>query len=204
MKSIRLLLFLSASLIAGSISAQTITIKSGTLDSLKGQKILNISYDFSEFGVGKFDKEADYVAKKVSEYNEKEPGKGDKWKENWIGDRKSTYQPKFEELINKATKDAGLYVGPENKDAKYTLILKTTFIEPGFNVYVTKKFASVNVEAIFVETANPDKIIATILSKNNPGRTYGSNDMDTGIRIGEAYAKCGKELGAFLMKNGLK
>jgi hypothetical protein len=204
MKAIKLLLLLGIVFITGSISAQTINIKSGTLDFLKGEKILNISYDYSQFGVGKFDKEEDYIAKKVSEYNEKEAGKGDKWKENWIGDRKGTYQPKFEELINKSLKPSGLYVGPENKDAKYTLILKTTFIEPGFNIYVTKKYAAVNVEAIFVETANPDKVLAVIISKNNPGRTYGSNDMDTGIRIGEAYAKCGKELGAFLMKKALK
>ena len=186
------------------LQAQKIVLKSGSLDFLKGQKFLNIQYDYSDMAVGKYDHEADYVNKKVTEYNEKEPGRGDKWKESWVGDRKGLFQPKFEELLNKYLEPKGIFVGPENKDAKYTLILKTTFTEPGFNVYVTKKYASINVEAIFVETANPKKVVATIISKNNPGRTYGTGDFDTGIRIAEAYAKCGKSLGSWLVKNALK
>lgn len=183
-----------------SIEAQKIALKSGSLDFLKDQKFLMVQYDYSEMAVGKFDMEADYISKKVAEYNEDEPGRGDEWKEKWIGDRKENFQPKFEELMNKYLDEEGIYLGEENEDAKYTLILKTTFTEPGYNVYVSKKYASINVEAIFVETANPDNVIALIISKNNPGRTYGGGDFDTGIRIGEAYAKCGKELGQYLIK----
>jgi hypothetical protein len=30
------------------------------------------------------------------------------------------------------------------------------------------------------------------------------NDMDTGVRITEAYAKCGKEIGKYLSKKAFK
>jgi len=186
--------------IACTTEAQKIVLKSGSLDFLKDQKFLMIKYDYADMAVGKYDKEADYVNKKVAEYNEDEPGRGDEWKEKWIGDRKENFQPKFEELLNKYLEPEGLYVGKENEDAEYTLILKTTFTEPGYNVYVSKKYASINVEAVFVETANPDNVVALIISKNNPGRTYGGGDFDTGIRIGEAYAKCSKELGQYIVK----
>ncbi|UCG28004.1 MAG: hypothetical protein JSV24_01210 [Bacteroidales bacterium] len=190
-------------LLAGTaLSAQKIVLKSGDLDFLKGEKFIDIEYDYSNMAVGKFDKEEDYVNKKVDEYDKKYPGtgRGEQWKEAWIGDRKARFQPSFEELLNKYLEKPGVYVGPENDDASYTLILKTTFTEPGYNIYISKKPAKINVEAIFVETANPENVKALIISKNNPGRTFGNEDFDTGIRIGEAYAKCGKELGAWLAK----
>lgn len=200
------LFFITAFIVfaAFTLQAQKIVVKSGDLGFLKSEKFLKIEYDYNGMAVGKFDDEADYIAKKVTEYNEKEPGRGDTWKEAWIGDRKARFQPKFEELLNKYLEKPGVYVGPENDDAAYTMILKTTFTEPGFNIYITKKPAMVNVEAIFVETGNPENVKAVIISKNNPGRTYGSGDYDTGIRISEAYAKCGKELGNFFLKKVYK
>lgn len=188
-----------------SSEAQKIKIESGDFDFLKGEEIVKLEYDYSDMAVGKFDREEDYVNKKVDEYNKKYPGtgRGEQWKEAWIGDRKSRFEPKFEELLNNYLRPKGLSISPEHTDATYTMILKTTFTEPGFNVYVTKKPAMIDVEAIFVETANPDRVLGVISSIKNPGRTFGDADFDTGIRIAEAYAKCGKELAAFLVKKVL-
>ncbi len=197
----RITVLLVGIFMAFSVKAQSIVLKCGSLSFLKNEKFVMVHYDYSNMGVGKFDKEEDYVAKKVSDYNAKEAGKGDRWKESWIADRKASFQPKFEELLNKQLKSAGVYFGPENKDAKYTLIVKTTFTEPGYNIYVTRKSASVDVEAVFVETANPSNMVAVIISKRNPGTSFGGNDYDSGVRISEAYAKCGKEIGKFIVKN---
>ena len=177
-------------LLSLSVQAQKIKIQSGDFDFLKGETVVNLKYDYSDMAVGKFDREEDYVQKKVDDYNKKYPGtgRGEQWKEAWEGDRESRFEPKF---------------AKDRTDAAYTLILKTVFTEPGFNVYVTKKPALINVEAIFVETANPENVLGVITSDKNPGRTFGDADFDTGIRIAEAYAKCGKELGAFLVKKVL-
>lgn len=183
------------------VNAQKIVVKTGNFDALKNEKFFNIKYDYSNMGVGKFEKEEDYLKKKVDDYNKDEPGKGDEWKKKWIGDRTGRFDLKFEELLNKYLNDAGVFVGKENSDAKYTVILHTYFTEPGFNIYITKKPAIIHVKFFIVESANPDNVLVEIISKNNQGRTYGMNDMDTGIRLSEAYAKCGKELGKYLTKN---
>jgi hypothetical protein len=199
-------LFLAAAmLLSFSLQAQKIKIASGDFDFLKGETIVNLKYDYSDMAVGKFDREEDYVQKKVDDYNKKYPGtgRGDQWKEAWEGDRETRFEPKFEQLLNQYTKPKGITFAKDQNDAPYTLILKTVFTEPGFNVYVTKKPALINVEAIFVETANPENVLGVITSDKNPGRTFGDADFDTGIRIAEAYAKCGKELAIFMVKKVL-
>lgn len=184
-------------------NAQKIVLKSGSFKEIKSEKFFNIQYDYSDMGVGKFDEEEDYIKKKVADYNEKEAGRGAEWREAWISDRDSRFHPKFEELLNKYLDEKGVFVGEENKDAKYTMVLKTTFTEPGYNVYVSKKPAKINVILSIVESANPENVVVSIISKNNPGRSMGMNDFDTGERIEEAYAKCGKELGKWIVKKGL-
>ncbi|MFA7273749.1 MAG: hypothetical protein WC044_07760 [Crocinitomicaceae bacterium] len=192
------LMFLFVAL-TGIAFSQKITILEGDLSFLKGEKILNVEYDYSNFGVGKFKTEKEYVDKKVAEYNAKEAGKGDKWKDSWEGDRAGRFEPQFELLFNKTIEKQGIYLGNEKK-AKYKMIVHTTFVEPGFNIYVTKKYAAVDLLIDIVAVDNPSKILCQIVSKGNPGRTYGYDDFDTGLRISEAYELAGKKLGAFIFK----
>ncbi|MFC2107041.1 hypothetical protein ACFLRY_01770, partial [Bacteroidota bacterium] len=179
-------------------NAQKVKVLKGDLKFLKGQTEILVKFDYDNMGVGKFKNEDDYVNKKVSDYNAKEPGNGDRWKEAWIADRNEHYEPKFEQLFNKVLQDIGLRAGANYSNAKYTLIIKTYFIEPGYNIGISKKNASMSSEAIFVETANPDNVVCKIDLPNAPGR--GGNDYDSGVRVGEAYAKCGKTLAAYIVK----
>ena len=192
---------ITAALTAATITtqAQKIKVLSGNIDKLKGVENINLEYDYSKMGVGKFATEKEYLEKKKADYNAKEAGKGDEWEKSWVADRKNRFEPQFEELFGKFS---GITAGaiPE---AKYTLIFKTTFTEPGFNIYVTRKNAEIDGEAIIVETANRDKVVARLSVLNNPGRTFGGNDYDTGTRIQEAYAMAGKGLGKYL-KSKLK
>jgi len=84
------------------------------------------------------------------------------------------------------------------------MILKTTRTEPGFNIYISRKNAQIDVVATFIETGHPDRVLAVIDGKKFPGRTFGGYDYDTGGRIEEAYAKCGKDLGKFVAEKGFK
>lgn len=187
-----------AMLFSAPLFAQKIKVNSGNLDFLKGVDVINVEYDYESMGVGKYDRESDYVADKVSDYNAKEPGRGDTWKESWVADREERFEPKFEELINKSLEKKNVSVGG-HPDAEYTLILKTTFTEPGFNVGVVRKNASINCEAVFVSTSSGEEL-ATVTITNSPGRGGMGYDFDTGFRIQEAYAKAGKELGRFISK----
>src|SRR5690606_27551475 len=123
-------------------TAQKLKLQEGDLSLLSAVKKMNVIYDYSSMAVGKFDREADYIAKKKGEYNKKESGKGDAWEQNWIEDRATRYQPQFEELFNKHGKiELGNY--PQET---YTMIVKTSFVEPGYNIAISRKNAEIDGE----------------------------------------------------------
>lgn len=179
-------------LMSVNTNAQKLKTTQGSLDALKDETSINFQFTFENMSVGKFDTEKEYVDKKTAEYNKKEDGKGDTWAKNWVADRQERFEPKFIELFTKASKM------DESPKAKYTIIFKTKFIEPGYNIGISRKNAKIDGEAVIVETANPSNIIAIISVDNALGRTFGGYDFDTGLRIAEAYADAGKALGKYI------
>ena len=194
-KSIALLFFICA--FTGATFAQSFNLVEGSLSDIKKEKKLNLEFEYDKMGVGKFATEQEYVTQKTSDYNAKEPGRGDSWAASWRADRANRYEPNFISLYAKYAKTQMVGKFP---DAKYTMIMSTTYTEPGFNIYVTRKNAHINAEYTIVETADHSKVIAKIIMLKAPGRTMGGNDYDTGARIEEAYAAAGKRLSLFIMK----
>lgn len=172
-------------------SAQKLTVK-GDLKALKGVENINIKFTYDNMNVGKMT-ESDYIAKKVSESNEKEAGKGDKWKEAWESDKVNVFPVKFCELF---TKYSGKNI---DENAKIVATVNTDFFEPGFNVGVMRKNAYIDVTVKFVDTES-NKELATVTILNAPGRDFGGYDFSVADRVGEAYAKAAKELGARVAK----
>ena len=175
-----------------SSNAQKFKVTDGDIAVLKTETDINIEFTYDNMGVGKFENESEYIDKKKAEYNAKEAGRGDSWAKSWISDRKLVFEPKFIDLFEKSTE---MNI---KKTAKYTLIFHTTYTEPGYNIYITRKNAEIDGEVTIVETANRSKVIAVISVKNAPGRTFGGNDYATGDRIAECYAVAGKKLGKFI------
>lgn len=103
-------------------------------------------------------------------------------------------------MFNKYSNKEGVALG-NFEDAEYTLVVRTTFTEPGFNIGmgVIRKNAFTNMEMVFVKTGTTDPIMVVTM-KNIPGRDGMGYDFDTGFRIQESYAKAGKELGKYLLK----
>ena len=197
MKLVQLFAIALLVLLGNSSYAQSMRLASGNLDMLKGQKTINLVYAYDNVRVGK-GTEQDYIDKKVTDYNKDKPGRGDEWLKNWKGDRAARYQPKFEELINKQLEKSGVQVG-NFPNAPYTLVLRTVFIEPGFNVGVMRMPAYTNLEAAFVKTGTTADLAVVTMMKS-PGRDAMGYDFDAGERISESYAKAGKSLANFLMK----
>ena len=174
--------------------AQKLKLVEGDLAPLKGQTSINVEFSYDGLTIGKNKTEEEYVTKKKTEYNQKEAGKGDKWAIDWVEDRPNRYQPKFRELL------VDRWKVKVEEGATYTIIFKTKRIEPGFNIGITRQNAYIDGEAWIVETANKDKVIAKISIMNSPGGTAFGYDFDTGVRISEAYAKAGKEIGYMIDK----
>ena len=89
------------------------------------------------------------------------------------------------------------------KDAKYTLIVETVWIYPGYDVSVMKQPAKVTTRLKFVTTDDKSNVVLEILSEEAPGDQYGSN-FSNESRIGEGYAKTGKSLAGMILKKAGK
>ena len=192
MKSMKPLGLVAAMALSISLNAQRIKLVEGDLSVLKGEQSINTEFTYDNMRVGKFEKEADYVSDKTADLNKKEAGRGDTWAKSWVSDRDTRYAPKFNEQLQESSKMT------ISKNAKYTLIFKTTSTEPGFNIGITRKNAEINGEFLVVETANKDKVLARASVQKALGRTFGGFDFDTGLRLSEAYADAGKAIGKFV------
>jgi len=173
--------------------SQKIKVIEGDLSPLKGLTAINTEFAYDNMAVGKFPKEEDYIAQKKTDLDKKEPGRGDKWEETWVSDRKERFEPQFRELFSK-------YSGMSTVDesSPYTLVFKTVKTEPGWNIGITRAPAFIDAEAWIVDSKDRDKVIAKITITKAPGRDAMGYDYETGARLQEAYAKSGKELGAFI------
>lgn len=176
--------------------AQKIKLIEGNLSVLKGQKSLKTEFTYDNMAVGKYPNEADYIAKKKSDYDEKEAGKGDKWAEEWVSDRQERFEPQFRELFSRYSD-----MSTVDENAPYTLIFKTTKTEPGWNIGISRSPAYIDGEVWIVDSGSPDKVVAKITITKSPGRDAMGYDYETGARLEEAYAKAGKEIGAFIKKS---
>jgi hypothetical protein len=171
--------------------AQKIELISGDLTVLKGEKDIDFAFTYDSIMMGKGKTETEYVAKKTEEYNKKTPGKGDAWAKAWKEDRETKYQPAF-------TKNFEEYSTLKmTANAKYTLIFKTTFIEPGFNMMVHQEPARISGQVWVVETSNKSHVIAKLNCEKAPGRGWFGSEYDTGERITEAYESAGRGLGYY-------
>ncbi|HTE33251.1 MAG TPA: hypothetical protein VK666_22865 [Chryseolinea sp.] len=190
MKKALVILFLGLSVAAYS---QKIKLIEGDLKALKGQTAVKTEFTYDNMSVGKFPKEADYIAQKKKDYNEKEAGKGDKWEEAWVAARKDRYEPQFRELFSKSSD-----ISTVGETSPYTLIFKTVKTEPGYNIGISRSPAFIDAEVWIVDSTSPDKAIAKIQILKAPGMDVIGYDFDSGARIQEAYAKSGKALGTFI------
>jgi len=195
MKTSHIVSVIAIVLISVTSFGQKIKVDSGKLSALEGIADLKIEYNYSNLGVGKYEVEADYIEKKVAKMNDDEAGTGDNWKEAWFNDRPTRYEPKFEELFSNYADF--INSGPE-VDSDYLMNVHTTFIEPGYNVGVSRKPAFINLE-ISISKAGEELVYILILK--SPGGGAMGYDFDAGYRIAEAYAKAAKSLGKYLTKN---
>jgi hypothetical protein len=144
--------------------------------------------------VGKEGKEEIYLKRKKAEKDSKEPGSGDTWVERWHADKEKVYKPRFIKLLSKYTKWA---LTEETKE-KYTMVVHTTTFEPGYYVGVSAGPAILDIEIAIYDSSNMEKPLCKIVMDHVKG---GKGQFDTANRAGEAYAKAGKDLGKFIIKN---
>lgn len=181
-------------LLMGFTQAQKIKVQSGDLSFLKDLAELNVTFVYpEEMKLGKTT-QADYIDDKVKAAEKKEAGTGQIWKEKYFADRTDHYEPMFMSGLDKYTGD--LYVVQDDDSYDYTMIVKTTFMEPGFNMGIQSKKSAIDLELTFVKTDNYENVIAVVLVTKAPGAAT----FDQGLRVGDAYFTAAQSFGKFVKK----
>lgn len=201
MKKIVLIFVLS--FVSTTLFAQKIRIFEGSLEPIANETEIGIAFTYEGMQVGKL-READYIERKVAEYNEDEPGRGDTWRENWVNDRQARFEPKFMELFDKYmaddSKNGGFLLSTDNDATKYLFVANTYFTEPGFNIGIMRQNAAITLDINVIERETGN-VIARVIVENASANSFSGFDFDTGFRIQECYAKAGREFAKFLIKN---
>lgn len=188
-------------LLSISLFAQKFKIESGDLKNLKGINEFNLTFDYSNLKVDKFETEEKFLADKMKKREEK--GTDEDFKTSWFADRENRYEPKFIESFNKRFEKSEIKAD-KNLNSKYTLDIKTIWIYPGYNVGVMRQPAKINVTLTVFETANP----TNILYKSNIEKVQGNGaagfDYNSGYRISESYSLLAKKFAKDVIKKANK
>lgn len=181
--------------------AQKMKIEQGNFDFITDQKDVNVEFVYDNMKLLKENyTNEEYIAKRSADLEEKARGKGKTWEKKWNSSPELIWNPKFLELMNKyMTKDTDVYFEEGLTDAKYTLIVETVWLYPGWDAGIMKQPAKVTTSLRFVETANKDNVLAEVSSKNAPGDQWGNNYSNES-RVGEGYAKTAKSLAKLITK----
>lgn len=180
---------------AENASAQRRQLIHGSLNGLKQEKSYRISFTYDSMLIGMEIPEKQYLEDKRKAWEEREPGKGTEFVDQWYDARNKRYEPAF---IKSFEKFSLLKLNDSN--ATYTMILKTFHTEAGWNIGVVAHAGEISGELWIVESADPTKIIAVISLFECIGTdTYGG-DFDMTRRIQSAQASAGKWLGEFVRR----
>lgn len=190
-----LLLFVSVTF------AQKFKDEKGKISVLKGQKVVNLQYDYSNLKLMKENlTEAEYIENRKKDLNEKTSGEGDRWEKKWNSAREVFWQPKFEQLLAEtATSSTKIKFQEGAADAKYTLLVDVIWLYPGWDIAMMKQSAKVNTILKIVDSADPTKVLYEVTSLEAPGDQWGSN-FSNESRIGEGFAKTAKSFGKLISK----
>lgn len=182
--------------VIGAAKAQKIKVESGDLKFLKDVAEISVVFEYPEdIKYGKTTLK-EYVDDKVKAKEKKEEGSGEEWKEKFFADRER-YNDKFVFSLEKYTGD--LYVAEDDPDFEYTMIVKTTFMEPGFNIGIRSKNSAIDLVINFVKTNAPDVVISSVKISKAPGAAH----PDAGERMADAYFTAAQSFGKLLKKKYL-
>ena len=196
MKTIKIYLLLACLLFASITGfAQEVDLTKGDLSVLKGETSINVEMTYEKMAVGDFNKEAEYIKKRIEEENKKDPPNGDNWAAEWEAQKKNFFGDKF---ILGLTKQYEVKI---DKSAKYTLIFNTKALEPGYQVGVSKRNAGVDGTITLIETGKPEKKLAVLYVERKAETMWRGAAFDAKSRIGDAYFVDGVAVGKFLKKN---
>jgi len=183
---------------AVTLNAQKVKLVEGKLGFLKDQSELKVEFTYNNMKIGKTTSQ-DYVNDKVSDKNKDEAGAGDEWLLKWQNDLDTTFPSHFIKHFNVMISKDNVKLSRDNDEANYILVVNTNFIEPGYNVGISSKRASANMEVNIVSKDNPDEVLATFSISKSPGTSMFGSSYSASDRIAGCYENAATRLAGYFM-----
>lgn len=189
---------------SNSGGAPMAAMNSGDISALTNVRNVNIVYTYTDLSVGAFRKEEDYINKKCDDYSKKKDASAcEKFKKDWVDGRKAKFEPRFELLFNKYAEKMAFMQGTNySSNQDITLEIHTVFIEPGYNIGISSKPATVDMECTFKDKSG--KALCVMFIKNAVGASAMGYDFDVTSRMVESYSKAAKMLTTLIKKERKK
>ena len=187
-------------LIALAVSTFAIAQKptQGSFAALKGITEFNVVFDYENLKVDKFKTEEDFLNDKMAKREEK--GSAEDFKTSWFADREAKYEPKFIECFNAASRRNGVTVQKDLSSANYTMVVKTTWIYPGYNVGVMDQPAKLKVTITVFPTNDPSNIVVSVPYLKVQSVDVMGMEYNSGSRIASAYCTLARQHAKALAK----
>lgn len=199
MKKLLLLLFFA--MVTTVFGQDKMKITAGSLIALKDQTEVNVEVKFENVLFMKENiTEAQYLENRKKQVLEN-PKRGEEAWTKWIGQweiYKREYVDYFAKGLNKTYKNISFKKDPS---AKYTLLVETAWVFPGWHAGLTAMTAEITGKIKLIETDNPSKVVAEV--ELNKFDKFVKNDefvMEYG-RIAAAYESAGRYLGREIKKS---
>lgn len=160
---------LLALLICTALFAQEKVVE-GSFKSLAGITSYNVVFDYKDIKVYFFETEEDFLKDKMA----------------------TLYEPKFIAYFNERMKGK-VRVG-KNPSVQYTILVKTTWLYPGYNVGIGREEAKISAVVTVYETANQANVLLKVEYDKSIGIEPTEKSLDPGYRIAGAYEKLAKNL----------
>lgn len=184
--------------VLGTLSSFAQTIKDFKL--LKGEKEVEVVFKYTNLRMMKENlTEAEYVQKHFKNLEKKDEGSGEIWIKSWERSKEDIWDPKFLLLTNKYV-DRKVKFTKNAPNSTYILLVDVLWIYPGWDAGIVKQAAKVTSRVILVSRENPNVVLAQHKFDDMPGSQFGSN-FNNESRIGEAFAKTGKDFAKKIAKS---
>ncbi len=179
--------------------AQMFKTDTGSLEALSGVLRYKVIFEYSdELEIPKHASENIFLEHYAKKEDKKENGAGALFKEHWFSYRETLFEPKFIQDFNFFNlKEKQITVAPNIVNSGYTMVVRTTSIDPGSSNFFFKKNAWLKVYIRIYEKGHPEKILyaTEVIEVHSEGA-----NSDIFNRILSAYSELGRGLAKHLSR----
>lgn len=135
-------------------TAQRFDILSGDFKALGDIAEYNVIFDYEGMAIHGYESQEAFLKDKTEKRSAE---KAEKFANAWFADRSEKYEPRFIAYFNSRFEDGRVKTG-KDPQAQYTMLVRTTWLYPGYGIGMGGEPAKISAIVTVFETANPSNV----------------------------------------------